>query len=158
MRHADLNDPPFEYDDTDPEGFRAGMYRFGPDLGARETGTTIYEIPPGQAVCPYHYEWGEEEWVMPVQGTATVRTPDGMQALGPLQVMFFPKGPEGAHQIRNDSAATIRVMMWGQVAYPTVSVYPDSDKIGAWTPGRVDNVMVVRSSTVPYYTGESNER
>ena len=155
MRHVDLNDPPFKCDDPGPEGFRAGMYRFGPDLGAKETGTSVYELPPGQAVCPYHYEWGEEEWLMTLQGTATVRTPDGTTPLAPLQVMFFPRGPDGAHQIRNDSDETVRVMMWGQVVYPSVSVYPDSDKIGAWTPGRVDNILVRRSDGVDYYDGET---
>ena len=53
----------FEYDPEDPEGFRAGMKRFGKKLGAAATGMSIYEIPPGQAICPYHYEYAEEEWL-----------------------------------------------------------------------------------------------
>ena len=36
----------------------------GPGLGAKQMGTSVYEIPPGQALCPYHYEYAEEEWLL----------------------------------------------------------------------------------------------
>src|SRR5687767_12529425 len=121
MRRVDLNTPPFVYDAEDPEGFKSGMYRFGPELGARDTGTTVYELPPGQAVCPYHYEHGEEEWLLVLSGRPSVRTPQGVEELAPMQVAFFPKGPEGGHQVRNDSGEPARVLMWGSVVYPTVS-------------------------------------
>ena len=75
MRRVNLSNPSIEYDATDPEGFRAGMFRFGPQLGAADTGATLYEIPPGEAICPYHYEYGEEEWVLALDGRPSVRTP-----------------------------------------------------------------------------------
>ena len=156
MKSADISDPTFDYDESDPEGFRTGMFRIGPTVGARETGASVYEIPPGQAVCPYHYEIGEEEWILVLAGTATVRTPEGTGELGPHRIMFFPKGPEGAHQIRNATGAPVRVLMWSTVMYPTATVYPDSDKIGIWTGGdRSDDVMVPRSAGVPYFHGEA---
>ena len=154
MRRVNLADPPLTYDD-DPEGFRAGMFRFGPQLGAEQTGASLYLLPPGQALCPYHYEHGEEEWVLVLDGTPTVRTPEGTEELTPLDVLFFPRGPEGAHQLRNDSAAPARILMWSTVVYPSVSVYPDSDKIGVWTRGKTDDVIVERSSTVDYFGGEA---
>ena len=55
MRRLNIAEPDFAYDADDPEGFRAGMLRFGKQLGAERTGTSIYEVPPGQAICPYHY-------------------------------------------------------------------------------------------------------
>ena len=61
----------------DPEGFRSGQARLGPSLGARRTGVSVYELPPRQAVCPYHYEYGEEEWVLVLQGHPVLRTPEG---------------------------------------------------------------------------------
>lgn len=154
MRRASLSNPSFTYDPEDPEGFRSGMFRLGGDVGAQDTGTTLYELPPGQAVCPYHYEHGEEEWALVLEGRPTLRTPEGTQALEPLDVVFFPKGPEGAHQIRNDTASPVRVVMWGSVVYPTVTVYPDSDKVGVWTRGKSDDVIVRRSSGVEYFEGE----
>ena len=59
MRRVSISDPTFKYDPDDADGFRAGMFRFGGDLGARQSGATVYDLPPGQSVCPYHYEYGE---------------------------------------------------------------------------------------------------
>lgn len=155
MRRVSLADPQFVFDGDDPAGFRAGMVRFGPSLGAEQTGTSVYELPPGEAICPYHYEHGEEEWVLVLQGAPSLRSPEGTEVLAPLDVVFFPRGPEGAHQIRNDSDAPARVMMWSTVVVPTVSVYPDSNKIGVWTAGKVDDLLVERSSGVEYFHGET---
>ena len=72
-----VNMAEFEYDDTDPEGYKAGLARLGPQLGAVETGTSVYELPPGQSICPYHYEWAEEEWLIVLEGAPTLRHPGG---------------------------------------------------------------------------------
>ena len=45
--------------------------------------------------------------------------------------------------------------MYSTVKYPAVTVYPDSDKLGVWTEGKVDNVIVERSSAVEYFHGET---
>jgi uncharacterized cupin superfamily protein len=153
MRRVNIAAPEFSYDD-DPEGFRAGMFRPGPELGAKETGMSVYDLPPGQAVCPYHYEYGEEEWVVALAGRPSVRTPEGTEQLEPWDVVFFPKGPAGAHQVRNDSDEPARVMMWSTIVYPSATAYPDSDKIAVWTGDRSENVIVERSSKVDYYAGE----
>ncbi len=106
MRRANIEEPEFDYDPEDPEGFRAGMFRPGPDLGASMLGASVYELPPGQALCPYHYEYGEEEWLLVLRGTATVRTPEGEEELGPWDLTCFPPGPDGAHQVRNATGET----------------------------------------------------
>jgi uncharacterized cupin superfamily protein len=154
MRRVSISDPSFTYDPEDAEGFRAGMFRFGPDLGAKETGTTVYELPPGEAVCPYHYEYGEEEWLLVLAGRPSVRDPDGTEQLEPFDVVFFPMGPAGAHQIRNDTDETARVLMWGMVVVPTGTAYPDSDKVALWTGDKAEDLIVRRSSGVEYYDGE----
>jgi uncharacterized cupin superfamily protein len=154
MQRVNIADPSFRYDADDPEGFRAGMFRFGPQLGAKDTGTSVYELPPGQSVCPYHYEYGEEEWALVLQGRPTLRTPDGTEQLEPFDVVFFPMGPAGAHQIRNDTDEPARVLMWSTVVVPTATAYPDSDKVGIWTGVKEEDVMVVRSSKVDYFHGE----
>ncbi len=154
MRHVNLGEPDFHYDDDDPEGFRGGMFRFGTKLGAQQTGASLYELPPGQAVCPYHYEYGEEEWLLVLSGRPSLRDPDGTHELEPLDMLFFERGPAGAHQLRNDSDEPARVLMWSTVVVPTATVYPDSDKIGIWTGNGDDDVLVQRSSAVDYYHGE----
>ena len=154
MRRLNLSDPAFTYDPADPDRFRSGMFRIGPLVGAQDTGASVYELPPGQAVCPYHYEYGEEEWVLVLEGRPSVRTPEGVEQLAPFEMVFFPKGPAGAHQIRNDSDDVARVLMWSTVVYPTATAYPDSDKVGVWTGDEAEDVVVVRSSKVEYFHGE----
>jgi len=154
MRRVALGEQAFAYDPEDPEGFRAGMARLGAALGAKTSGATLYELPPGQALCPYHYEYGEEEWLLVLEGRATVRTPEGVEEAGPLDLVFFPPGPDGAHQIRNDSAGTVRVLMWSTVVVPAATAYPDSGKVGIWTGVEGEDVLVHRSSAVSYYAGE----
>jgi len=63
-------------------------------------------------------------------------------------------GPGGAHQVRNESEETVRVLMWSTVIVPTATAYPDSGKVGIWTGVEGDNVLVRRSSAVGYYAGE----
>ena len=99
MRRINIADPAFTYDPGDPEGFRAGMLRFGPQVGAKRTGTSVYELPAGQAICPYHYEYGEEEWLLVLSGRPTLRTPDGSEQLEPWDSVHFPEGPTGAHAL-----------------------------------------------------------
>src|SRR3954464_3736320 len=115
MRRVNITAPTFTYDDEDPAGSRSGLFRFGPQLGAERTGTTVYELPPGQALCPYHYEYGEEEWVLVLEGRPALRTPEGTRALEPFDIAFFPRGPAGAHQLRNDGEDTARVLMFSDV-------------------------------------------
>jgi uncharacterized cupin superfamily protein len=154
MQRMRISDPSFSYDPADPEGFRSGMFRFGPEVGAQQTGATVYELPPGQAVCPYHYEYAEEEWVLALEGRPSVRTPEGTEQIEPFDVVFFPRGPAGAHQIRNDTDSEVRILMWSTVVYPAATAYPDSDKVGVWTGDKAENVMVQRSSNVDYFHGE----
>ena len=154
MRRISISDPTFAYDSADPEGFRAGMVRLGSELGAQRTGASVYELPPRQAVCPYHYEYGEEEWVMVLDGRPSVRTPEGIEQLDPFDLVFFPTGPAGAHQVRNDTDAPARVLMWSDVVTPTATAYPDSDKVGVWTGDKAEDVVVVRSGAVEYFHGE----
>ena len=154
MRRVSISEPDFTYDPDDAEGFRSGMFRLGGDLGAERTGTTVYELPPGQSVCPYHYEYGEEEWLLVLQGRPSVRTPDGTERVGPNEVVFFPTGPAGAHQVINDTDETVRVLMWSMITIPTGTAYPDSDKVALWTGDKAEDLIVRRSSGVEYFDGE----
>ena len=126
-------------------------------VGAEQLGTSIYELPPGQSICPYHYEYAEEEWLVILVGKPTLRHPDGTDELVPLDVVCFPRGPTGAHQVRNDTEETVRVLMYSTVKHPAATVYPDSDKIAVWTGNRDDDLIVHRSSGVDYWSGEPTQ-
>ena len=131
-----------------PEGFRRSSTRVGAAAGAVLTGLSVYELPPGQAVGPYHYEDPPEEWLLVVSGTPTLRHPAGEDALEPWDLVFFPSGPAGAHQVRNDSESTARVAMFSSIAEVGAVVYPDSDMIQLFTTDGEDDIVVERSSGV----------
>jgi uncharacterized cupin superfamily protein len=122
--------------------------RVGSQLGAARTGLSVYELPPGQAVGPYHYEDPEEEWLLVVSGTPTLRHPGGEEQLEPWDLVFFPSGAAGAHLVRNDSEATARVAMFSSITAVGAVVYPDSDMIQIFTTEGDDDVVVERSSAV----------
>ena len=42
MKRVNLTDPTFTYDAEDPSGYRSGMVRLGPELGAQQSGTSLY--------------------------------------------------------------------------------------------------------------------
>ena len=155
MRTFNLQQAKFKYDAEDPEGFRSGMDRFGSQVGAKMLGGSVYELPPGQSVCPYHYEYGNEEWVIVLAGRPTLRHPGGEEELAPDDVVCFPEGPEGAHKLTNRTEETVRVLMLSTTVEPSVAVYPDSDKIGVWPGDRRDHVLVRRESNVDYWDRET---
>lgn len=140
-----------EYDESDPPGFRAGANRFGPLIGAERLGATIYELPEGQSNCPYHYEYGREEWLFVLEGHPILRDPEGEHRLEPGDVVLFPEGPEGAHRLTNREPTTARVMILSNTDDPSVGFYPDSGKIGIWPPGSIFRL----ADAVDYYLDET---
>ncbi len=159
VRRVNIASSEFRYDSDDPPGYRSGMLRLGEQVGASRLGASVYELPPGQAVCPYHYEYGEEEWLLVLEGRPSVRHPQGVDRLEPWDVVCFPMGPEGAHAVRNDTDETVRVLMFSNVTYPGATAYPDSDKVGIWTGGdRSEDMITTRSSAVDYWFGEMDSR
>ena len=155
MRRFNLHTGKTEYDESDPEGFQVGMARFGSSIGATLLGGSLYELPPGQSNCPYHYEYGNEEWLLVLDGKLTVRHPGGEEELEPGDVVCFSDGPDGAHRLTNRTDATVRILMLSTLVEPSVSVYPDSDKIGVWPGDDRDNIIVRRKSNVDYWDGEN---
>jgi uncharacterized cupin superfamily protein len=155
VARANVFSAEFEYDPEDPDGYRAGIARVGKAAGGQELAVKLFEIPPGESPCPYHYEY-VEEWLLVLEGTAVVRTPDGERRAERGELVCFAPGPEGAHKVSNRGEAPVRALMFSSSREPAVAVYPDSDKIGVWVPGGAANVMVRRADgSVGYYDGEA---
>jgi uncharacterized cupin superfamily protein len=131
----------------------AGRLDVGSIAGSSETAMYIYDISPGGSSSPYHYEYAEE-WLLVVEGTVTVRTPDGEQTLDRGDLVCFPAGPAGAHKVMNKSDAPARTLLFSSSRGPAVSVYPDSNKIGVWSGDPVDDLIFVRDTAVPWSHGE----
>ncbi|MGZ4272130.1 MAG: cupin domain-containing protein [Solirubrobacteraceae bacterium] len=143
----------FEYDDADPAGYRAGVTMIGKSAGGRDNVIKEFQIPPGESICPYHYEY-EEEGLLLLEGAVTVRTPQEERPLQRGDLMCFPAGPAGAHKVTNHGDGAALALMWSSAREPAVSIYPDSDKMGVWA--GEDRAMLRRSDgKVDYYDGEA---
>ena len=155
MRRSHVFQAQFESDDDDPEGYRAGEAAVGKEAGGRELAVKLFEVPPAQSLCPYHYEY-VEEWLLVLEGDVVVRTPEGEEPVGAGALVCFPAGPEGAHKLTNRGTQPARLLMFSSAHEPAVAVYPDSDKIGVWPGREEDRVMLRRrDGQVPYFDGEA---
>jgi uncharacterized cupin superfamily protein len=122
-------------------------------MGSTEIAMYVYDVAPGRSSSPYHYEY-TEEWLLVVDGTVTVRTPDGERTLDRGDLVRFPAGPAGAHKIMNRSDAPARTLVFSSSREPAVSVYPDSNKIGVWSGDSANDLLFVRDTAVPWAHGE----
>ena len=91
----------------------------------------VWELEPGATQAPYHFHHGGEELLVVLRGTPTLRGPDGERELKEGEVVHFPRGPEGAHQLSNRSEAAVRYILAASQGSPEIIEYPDSGKIAA---------------------------
>jgi uncharacterized cupin superfamily protein len=132
-----------------PPGFQTRYRQLRPLLGGDLLGGTVYEFDPGERNGPYHYEIGNEECLLVLDGTPTLRHADGRDVLAVGDMVVFPEGPGGAHQLINESAAVTRVLIFSTMREPYGCAYPDSGKLS--TLGGIFRL----TETVDYWDGES---
>ncbi|HVS84673.1 MAG TPA: cupin domain-containing protein [Gaiellaceae bacterium] len=141
-------------DDFDRPGFAHRRARVFRDQGAELLGGTLYETPPGEKLWPYHWELGCEEWLVVVSGSPTLRSPAGERELSVGEIVHFPQGMPGAHQLLNRSDAPFRVLICSTKADLAVAGYPDSEKLYVTAPV-FDVDRVVPDRTLDYWDDES---
>lgn len=134
---------------TARDGYRVGATEFGRALGASLIGGTVWELPPGQQNARYHYDHGDEEWLVVLEGRPTVRHPGGEDDLEPGDVVCFPTGPDGAHCVSNRTEDTVCMLMLSTQNVPTVVVFPDEGEVLVYTGHDDDNLVVPRETGRP---------
>jgi len=128
----------------------------GLPIGARKLGYRVARLQPGKAFCPLHWHVASEEFFYVLEGTPSVRMGSETLQCRPGDFIAFPCGESGAHQLRNDSDEPCLVLMVGiedQALDLEACFYPDSDKLGVWSP--TARLRMVRASPdLDYYDGE----
>jgi uncharacterized cupin superfamily protein len=155
-----INEPEFD-EPREHDGFRALRARIGRQAGSERLGLSLWEIPPGEAAYPYHLHYSEEELVIVLEGTASLRTPAGWRELAEGEVIAFLRGEAGGHQLVNRSAARVRFLALSTSGEPDVVSYPDSGKLGAFErlpEGGGLRAMFRIDDAVDYYDGERPPR
>jgi uncharacterized cupin superfamily protein len=151
---VNLFDQPRVVDEDDPVGYQVPYARLGPLIGASSLGMTVYELNEGNSICPYHWESPEEEWLIVLEGTPTLRDPEGDHELAPGDTVCFSPGPEGAHKVSNLAHGRALVAMLSTKADTGLAVYPDSDKIGIFSSENGIRLLFPISAAVDYWHGE----
>lgn len=159
MAGPNIHQPDFEPDDREA-GFLQRRARLGRQAGAERLGASLYELPPGKAAWPYHLQHANEEMLVVLSGRPSLRTPQGWRELSEGEVVAFPRGDRGAHQVLNRSDADVRMLVVSEMNAPEVSVYPDSGKVAAFAvaPGSGDEglkALFRLADEADYWDGES---
>jgi uncharacterized cupin superfamily protein len=98
----------------------------GAQAGARELAANVYELDPGAVGSPLHVHHANEELLLVLAGTPSLRGPDGMQLLSAGAVIAFPLGHAGTHSLVNRSDAPVRYLVISTTNRPDVVEYPDT--------------------------------
>jgi uncharacterized cupin superfamily protein len=151
-----LNDPHFDEPREHP-GFQCLRARLSHQAGSERLGLSLWEVPAGEAAYPYHHHLGEEELILVLEGTPSLRTPQGWRDLQEGEVVAFLRGEDGAHQLVNRTRETVRFLAFSTNGDPDIVVYPDSGKLGAFErlpQGKGLWTMFRLADTVDYHDGE----
>jgi uncharacterized cupin superfamily protein len=144
-----------EWDETrDRVGWRIKESFVGHHIGGGLLGASMSEVEPGSKLWPYHAHHANEEWVIVLRGEPTLRTPEGERVLDEGDVVAFPRGKDGAHQIINRTDSPVRVLMLSSMVGPDIVDYIDSGKVYA-TDLAGETIMFARPGpTLDYWEGE----
>jgi uncharacterized cupin superfamily protein len=130
-----------------------GVYEeIGLLIGARKLGYQITTLPPGKRLCPLHVEDMEEEMFIVWEGEAVIRTLRGEYTCRAGDVIAFPVGDIGAHQVINKSDKLCKVFMLGMEDPNSVAYYPDSKKVLI---GSRKRLILRTEPALDYYDGEA---
>lgn len=101
----------------------------GQQIGARQIGCSIAVVAPGKRAFPFHCHHVNEEMVVVLEGSGTVRIGSEEHAIRKGDVIAFPAGGAAtAHQIINTSSAELRYLAFSTMIPTEVVEYPDSKK------------------------------
>lgn len=87
-------------------------------------------LEPGRQANQAHYHLLEEEHVLVVEGSMTLRLGDKTFALKKDQYVCFPAGQKAAHALINNTSAPCRYLVWGNPQSHDVVVFPDTGRVG----------------------------
>ncbi|USZ73689.1 cupin domain-containing protein [Natronosalvus halobius] len=160
-RHVNENDVEW-IQKSHQTGFDIKRKKLAEEAGGEQLGCSLYELPPGGKSWPYHYHTANEEAIYVLEGRGTLRARRGTATITSGDYLTFPVGEEYARRVINDSDAPLRYLCFSTMNEPEISIYPDSNKVGAFAgsasatiDGEPLNRYFEQSDAVDYWTGET---
>ena len=145
MRRTNVFAPSFDHS-SERDGYSWRAARVGRAIGSKLMGATLYELPDGEKSYPFHFHHVMEEWLLVVAGSPVLRGADGDRVLRAGDVVCFPTGPEGAHQVLGPGM----VLFISASHSPEAIEYLDSGKVGVRPPGKIFRL----ADATDYWEGE----
>jgi uncharacterized cupin superfamily protein len=112
----------------------------------------LRQLNSGQYCAAYHFHRYAEELFMLISGSATLRTPKGLEIVNSGDLIFFEKGETGAHQLYNHTdKPCIYLDVRTFIGYD-VCEYPDSNKLFLVPSNEIFDIK----TQLNYFDGEEN--
>jgi len=120
--------------EVDANGTVLRATRLARHVGAQRLAANLYELEPGAVVSPLHFHHHNEELLFVLSGTPALRRSDSdVRNLSPGEVISFPAGPDGIHQILNRSEQPARVLICATNDLPEVAEQTETDQLAVIT-------------------------
>lgn len=111
----------------------------------------LRQLNPDQYSAPFHFHRYAEELFMIISGSATLRTPNGLEIVNSGDLIFFEKGELGAHQLYNHTPEPCIYLDIRTYFGYDIAEYPDSNKILIAPTFEIFN----KDSQISYFSGET---
>lgn len=136
------------------EGFHFFRHKFVKGEDGYKSNIAFLRVPPNKAAFPLHYHEYSEETFYIISGTGRLTLKGGEQRMiAAGDIVFFPAGEEGAHQMVNASDTEDLVYIDFDTYVPLdITYYPGKDKIGIF--GETYTGVLKKSAQVGLFEDE----
>ncbi len=148
------NEREFREDPNKIDNFRlfSDISRMKKGINPQNLNFDLRQLNPGQYCAAYHFHRHAEELFMIITGSATLRTPDGLEIVNSGDLIFFEKGKTGAHQLYNHTTEPCIYLDIRTYIGHDICEYPDSNKLFIVPTYEIFD----KNSTLSYFDGEEN--
>jgi uncharacterized cupin superfamily protein len=150
------NQREFKEDPNKIDNFRifSDVSRIKKEVNPQNLNFDLRQLNPGQYCAAYHFHRYAEELFMIISGSATLRTPKGLEIIDSGDLIFFEMGETGAHQLYNHTTAPCVYLDIRTFIGFDVCEYPDSNKIFLAPSYEIFD----KNAQLNYFDGEENVR
>lgn len=134
------------------KSFATRYQQLGEYGGCKRVGVCIEELAPGKQACPNHYHHLEEEQMMLLEGSLTLRLGEQTYIMTAGSYVVFPAGQKAGHSLYNHTDAPCRYLLIGERNPHDVIVYPDGNRVSVRLTGEGYN----KSATMEYWEAEKD--
>lgn len=110
------------------QNYRSSYKEIAEVFGAKKLGFHTKILEPKTFSAPYHWHTGEEEVIIVLEGSATVRNNDQFCVIKPGDLIFYGVGPESAHHMYNHTDQPFKYFVLSNIDNSETCYYPDSKK------------------------------